>query len=111
MSQVHLVIVVLESDFETQRIVRASTLTLHLVLVVADIVTGSVPANATRLSCILHRVKERLLALIVRTIWLDEINYVEFVADILANVCDFKVVPLSVCCRAIVIFQNQVVSC
>ena len=65
MSQIHFVIVVLESDFEAKRIVRAASLTLHLILIVADIFTGSVPTNASRLSRILHRVKERLLALIV----------------------------------------------
>jgi len=48
--------------------------------------------------------------LIVRTIRLYEINYVEFVADVFLHVTDFKVVPLSVGCRAVVILQNKVVS-
>ena len=49
------------------------------------------------------------MALIIRAVWLDQIYYVELVADILANVGHFEVVPLGVTCRAIVVFEDQVV--
>ena len=79
-------------------------------MVVADVLTCAVPANATWSGRVLDRVEQRLLPLVIRTVWFDQIYYIEFVPDVLANVADFEVEPLGVVCRANIILEDQVVS-
>ena len=109
MSHVDLVIVILKGDLESESVVGSATFAFHRVLIVADVLSIAVPADPTWLGSVLHRVNQRLLSLIIRAVWLDQIYYVELVADILANVGHFEVVPLGVTCRAIVVFEDQVV--
>ena len=79
-------------------------------MVVADVLAGAVPANATGSGRVLDGVEQRLLPLVVRTVWFDQIYYIEFVLDVLANVADLEVEPLGVVRRANVILEDQVVS-
>ena len=79
-------------------------------MVVADVLAGVVPANATGSGRVLGGVEQRLLPLVIRTVWFDQIYYIEFVLDVLANVADLEVEPLGVVRRANVILEDQVVS-
>lgn len=109
MSHVHLVVIVFESHLKRERVVRTSAFPLHRVLVVADVFSGAVPANTSGFGGVLCGVEERLLTLVVRTVWLDQIYYVEFVPHVLPHVAHFEVVPLSVRRRPVVVLQYQVV--
>ena len=79
-------------------------------MVVADVLAGAVPANATGSGRVLDGVEQRLLPLVIRTVWFDQIYYIEFVLDVLANVADLEVEPLGVVRRANVILEDQVIS-
>ena len=109
MSQVYVIIIIFEGTLERERVVGATALTFHRVLVVANVFASTVPADTAWFTCILHRVKERLLPLIVRAVRLNQIDYVEFVADVFAYVAHFEVKPLCIGCRSMVILQNQIV--
>lgn len=109
MCHVNFVIIILEGALEGESVVGTSSFTLHCVLIVANVFTCTVPANATGFGRVFDGVKQGLLALIVGAVRLYQINYVEFVPDILAYVAHFEVVPLGVSCCAKVILQDQVV--
>ena len=109
MRHVYLVIVILARPLEAQSVVRAAAFALHRVLVVANVFTGSVPPDTARLGRVLHRVEQGFLALVIRAVRLDEVDHVEFVPDVFADVADFEVVPLGVSCRSIIILEYQVV--
>ena len=109
MGHVDLVVIILERAFKGKSVVGTATFALHCVLVVADILAIAIPAYPTRLLCIFYGVNERLLALIVRAVRLDQIYYVEFIPDIFADVAHFEVIPLCVTCCTVIVFQDQVV--
>ena len=47
--------------------------------------------------------------MVVHTVGFVQIYYVEFVSDVLADVHDFEVEPLSIDCGTIVVLQDQIV--
>jgi hypothetical protein len=90
-------------------VIRTTTLALHRVLVVTDVLAVTVPADAARSCSLFRRIEEWLLALVVRTVRLDQVDDVEFVAHVLACVADFEVEPLDVRGGAVVVLKDQVV--
>ena len=78
MSNVSLVLVVLELHLEAESVIEAAALALHAVLVVAYLVTVSHPAKVLPL-CRVLGVDKRFLALVVGGVWLDEVYYIELV--------------------------------
>ena len=109
MGHVDLVVIVFESRLEWKCVIWTASFALHRVLVVANILTRTVPSNATGLGCVFHWVEQGLLTLVIRAVWLNQINYVEFVAHVFTHIADFEVVPLGVGGRAIVVLKNQIV--
>ena len=109
-SQVDLVIVILEGYLEGECMIVTTAFALHCVLIVADIFSWSIPSNAARLRSIFSRVYQWFLTLVVRAVWFDEIDYVEFVADVFLYIAYFEVVPLGVVCCADIVFQYQIIS-
>ena len=107
---INLVIVVLERHFELKRIVIATCLLLHLILVVGDVFSVAVPTHTPRGGSFLRGVEQRLLALVVRTVWLDKVDDSEFVFCALTHVGNSKVEPLRVRCSVVVVFEDQIVA-
>ena len=78
MSNISLILVVLELHLEAESVIEAAALALHAVLVVAYLVAVSHPAKVLPL-CRVLGVDKRLLSLVVGGIWLDEVYYIELV--------------------------------
>ena len=105
MRHIHFVLFVLKSDFELKTVVVSAGLLFHLVLEVRNVFSVAVPTDVPVL-CIISGVKQRLLTLVIRTIWFDEVDYLEFVADVSLHVRNFEEEPLSVRCRLVVVLKN-----
>jgi len=109
MSQVDFIIVMQELDLKSKCIIETPTFLLERVLVVADIFTVPVPANAASLLSFLLGVDERLHSLVVRTLRLDEVDEVELVGDILPHIGDSKVVPLGILRGVMIVLKDHVI--
>jgi hypothetical protein len=109
MRKVHLVIIVFEGYREGKSLVEASTLLLHAVLVIAYIFAISLPPNPALLLCLSFRIYQRLHALVVGALRLDQINKVELIRNPFASVAHFEEVPLSVIVSSIIILEDKVV--
>ena len=108
MRNVHSVSIVIKLHTESQGIVVASILSLHRVLVVADICTTSLPALPASLGFSL-RVDDWPHPLIVETVRFHEVDDVESVGLPCFSVCYPEVIPLSVAPSVIVRLEDQVV--
>lgn len=109
MSDVDIVVLMFELHLESERVVEASPLPLHRVLIVANVLAFSVPADPAGPRSILARVEERLLALVVRAVGLYQVDYVEFVSCVFPHIGHLEVEPLCVVGRLEVVLQDQVV--
>ncbi len=109
MSHIYFIVVIFKTTFKGESVIRSTSFAFHLILVVADILTSPEPANPAGFSGIFDWIEKRLLALIVGAVWLDQIYYVEFVADVLANIAHLEVVPLCICRCPVIVFQYQIV--
>jgi hypothetical protein len=86
MGDVNLVIVVLHHGFKRECVVKTASFSLHSVLVVTDVLTVSVPADAIGLTSFFVRVQDGLLPIVVRAIRFDQINDIELVLDVSAGI-------------------------
>jgi hypothetical protein len=76
MSKVHCIFVIVKLTAESKCIVMTRLLLLNTILVVADVFPCTLPSLPRPLSlCV--RIHKWLHAMIVKTVWLDEINDVE----------------------------------
>lgn len=110
MRNVHLVVVVAEGNLELKAVVIATAFLLHCVLEVGDVFTVTVPAETPDLACLLGRVKQRFLPLVVGAVRLDQVNDSEFILGVLFDICNLEVEPLSVGRRIMVVLQDQIVA-
>jgi hypothetical protein len=78
-------------------------------LEVGDVVPIAVPTDSTGSRSFLHRVEERLLALVIRAVRLHEVHYRKLVAHVTPYIRDLKVEPLRVNLRLVIVLQKQVV--
>jgi hypothetical protein len=111
MRHVHLVVIILELNLERQRIVEASTFFLQGVLEVANVLAVAVPPDALAIVAVRHflGVEQRLHALVVAALWLDQVHKVELISCELASVVYLEVKPLGVGRSIVVILEDQVV--
>jgi len=86
MRDVNLVIIVAKVHLKLQRVIVATALFLHRVLVVSDVIAIAVPADAARARSFLTRVEERLLPRIVGTVRLHEVDDIESVLGVAAHI-------------------------
>lgn len=88
----------------------AATLLFHRVLIIADVLSVTVPADAVWARfCLLLGVDERLETLIEAGVRLQHVHDVELVVDSLADIGNLEVIPLRVSRSVIVVSQKQVV--
>mmetsp|Transcript_16008 Transcript_16008/g.24820 ORF Transcript_16008/g.24820 Transcript_16008/m.24820 type:complete len:261 (-) Transcript_16008:469-1251(-) len=106
--QVGRVLVVLERALPGQRIVVASVLALHRVLVVADVGSRSDPSPA-RLLAGGFGVHERPHAVVVERVGLDKVDDIEAVVLACFGVGHAEVVPLSIPSGVVVRLQDEIV--
>lgn len=98
----------LEGTLPGQSIVIACVLTLHRVLVVADVIASSNPTSA----CLFGghiRVHQGPHSMVIERIWLNQVNDIKSVIFTRFCVGDAKVVPLCIPSGIIVWLQNQIV--
>lgn len=110
MSDVNFVVVMLHTSFKCKSVIKATSLSFHCVLIVANIFTVSVPADTSTLSRLFVRVEQWFLSLIIRTVGFYQINDIEFVFDSFARVCYSEVKPLGIVCCLVVVLQYKIVS-
>ena len=96
MSKEHCVVVMVELDAEGQGVVVASYLLLDRVLVVADVLSCSLPSSSIDLGVFL-RVDQGLHPMVIKTIWLQQVDDVESIRPPSPCILQPKVEPLAVC--------------
>lgn len=84
-SRLSIMMVTFELEGEAEVAVVASELPLHIIGVVADIAALPDPPHSSCQGCLLG-VDERLHADVVETVWLEQVDYVKSVLDVLARV-------------------------
>lgn len=99
---------VLERAREGKRVVKARILTLHAVLIVADVGAGAYPTSSSLLGCHLG-VHERPHAAVVQRVRLDQVDDIEAVRLASFSVADAEVVPLRVALGVVVGLENEIV--
>lgn len=109
MRQEDVVIVIPESSLESHGVVKAAALLLHAVLVVAYVLAVPHPAHASVHGRSFARIYQRLHALIVGTLRLNQVYDVKLVRSVLLSVAYFKVKPLCICTCTMIILQYQIV--
>ncbi len=108
MRQVHCIFVILHRALPSECVVVASILSLHRVLVVADVVARANPSAAGLLGGHVG-VHQWPHAVVVERVWLDEVDDVESVLLACLRVGYTEVVPLSVAPRVVVWLQDEIV--
>jgi hypothetical protein len=107
--EVDIIRVVGECGLEGKSMVEATSFFLHAVLVVADVLTVSLPADTALIFDLLPRIKKRPHSLVVRTLWLNQVDDIELVCYVFACISHFEVKPLGVIARPIIILENQII--
>jgi len=108
MRKENIIIVILKLELEAERVVKATAFPLHAILVIANLVSVPHPAKLFSFSRGLG-VNQGLLALVVRRVRLNQVDYVELVVVAPLHVGHFEVVPLGIDCCPVVVLQDQVV--
>jgi hypothetical protein len=109
MRKEHFIIIMFKFELEGKGVVETASLLFHTVLVVADVLTVSLPAKARFTFRLFLRIDERSHSLIVRTLWLNEVDDVELVSYSFSIVADLEVVPLSIVVSTIVVLKDEVI--
>lgn len=110
MSDVNFVVVMLHASFKCKSVIKATSLSFHGVLVVADVFAVTVPANTSTLGRLFVRVEQWFLPLIIRTVGFYQINDIEFVLYTFARVCYTEVEPLGIRCGLVIVLQDKIIS-
>lgn len=100
--------VMFEGDAPCERIVVSSILTAHRVLIVADVEAAAHPATPRPLGLGL-RVDKWAHAVIIKRVWLHQVDDIEPVLLSCAHIPNSEVVPLNVAARIVVGFQYQII--
>jgi hypothetical protein len=108
MREVDSVLVMLEAALPGQGVVVPRILSLHRVLVVADVTSCSDPPTPRLLGGGLG-VHQWPHAMIIERVWLDEVDNIEPIILSSLRVGHAEVVPLSVASRVVIWLQDQVI--
>ena len=109
MREEDLIFIKFELRLKTKCEVETAAFLFHPVLIVAYIVAVPLPPDPRFIIRLFLGIHQGFHALIVRTLWLDQVYYVKFVFNICSRIAHFEEKPLSIVVSAIVIFQNQVI--
>ena len=102
------VTIMVELDAESQGVKMATWLFYNVVLVIADVLTNSVPA-LTAGHGVDVGVHERLHSVVVETVWLQQIDNVESVGSAFLGIWDLKIEPLVVKFGIIIGLEDEVI--
>ena len=109
MSEIEFIIIMFKLHLESKSVVKTTSLFLHAVLIIANILPFSLPTKSTFAFRFFLRIHQGSHTLVVGALWLDKIDEIELVCYTLSVIAHLEIVPLSIVIRSIVIFQNQVI--
>lgn len=99
----------LKGHLECERIVEPTTLLFHAVLIIAYVLAISLPPKPTLIVRFYFRIYQWLHALIVATLWFDEVDDVELIGNVFASVLNLEEEPLGVVVCTVVILKYEIV--
>jgi hypothetical protein len=99
--KVNYITVMFKSDRPCQSVVIAGILSSHGVLVITDIASAPNPALSSPFS-LRFRVDEGAHSVVIQTIRLHQVDYIESILLACSSVGYFKVVPLGVSTRIVI---------
>lgn len=107
MGDINFIVIISESNFKLKRVIIAATFLFERVLIVSDVLAIAIPADTPGSLSLLRRVEERLLALVVAAIVLDEVDDRELILGVFSDVRNLEVKPLGVGRSVVIVLQDQ----
>lgn len=111
MSHINFIVIIQELNLECQSVIEATALLLQGVLEIAYVLSITIPTNplAITLLCSFLRVEQWLHALVVGTLWFNQIDEIELVSCSSAGISDSEIIPLSISSSVVIILQDQII--
>jgi len=111
MSHVDITIIMFELNGECQGVIKTATFLFQRILEVTDILAISIPSIALSIVAIgfFFWIKQRFHSLVVRALWFDQINDVEFISRKFFDILNLEIKPLSKGRCIVIVFEYQIV--